>query len=281
MQLVKLIIRALVLTLTLLSSAETAAPPTITPQSTTTSPNTPEFDNKKALASSQQAIGNTLSNHRFMTSTGDVLTMHELQGKPLLISLVYTSCFHTCPMTTRNLAKVVKKAKDALGERSFNVVLIGFDVANDTPSAMRYFGRQHDINGDGWRLLSTDQATRDQLIKELGFIYFPSVRGFDHLVQTTVVDSNSTVYRQVYGEVFDTPLLIEPLKDLVFGRTTSSAKTLFGDMVNKVKLFCTTYDPVRDTYSFNYSMFIGILIGLSIIGSVITFIIREWNRTAQ
>ncbi len=280
MQSTKFFICALCLALALLSPLQ-AEPPSITPQKSAATPNSAEFDNKKALEISQQAIGNKLGNHRFMTSTGSVLMLHELQGKPLVISLIYTSCFHTCPMTTRNLAKVVEKAKDALGEQSFNVALIGFDVANDTPSAMRYFGRQHDVNGVGWKLLSTNQATRDQLIKELGFIYLPSIRGFDHLVQTTVVDSNSVIYRQVYGEVIDTPLIVEPLKDLVFGRTTSSAESLLGDIVNKVKLFCTTYDPVRDTYSFNYSLFIGLLIGLSIIGSVIIFIIREWRKTTR
>ncbi|MCF6355824.1 MAG: SCO family protein, partial [Candidatus Polarisedimenticolaceae bacterium] len=252
----------------------------ITPQPDISSSTTPEFDYKESLKTSQQAIGNKLSNHRFMSSTEGVLFLQELQGKPLVISMVYTSCFHTCPMTTRHLAKVVKKARDALGNQSFNVALIGFDVKNDTPSAMRYFGRQNDINDDGWKLLSTDQATRDLLIKELGFIYFPSIRGFDHLVQATVVDADGIVYRQVYGEVFDTPLLVEPLKDLVFGRT-SSTHTLIDDLVNRVKLFCTTYDPVRDAYIFDYSLFVGIFVGLSVLIPMLIFIVRGWKRTAR
>ncbi len=279
MQSIKLITGVLFLALSLLASVQ-AEPPTITPQPGSSSSTTPEFDYRESLETSQQAIGNKLSNHRFMSSTEGVLFLQELQGKPLVISMVYTSCFHTCPMTTRHLAKVVKKAKDALGEQSFNVALIGFDVKNDTPSAMRYFGRQNDINGDGWKLLSTDQATRDLLIKELGFIYFPSIRGFDHLVQATVVDADGIVYRQVYGEVFDTPLLIEPLKDLVFGRT-SSTDTLIDDLVNRVKLFCTTYDPIRDAYIFDYSLFVGIFVGLSILIPMLIFIMREWKRTAR
>jgi len=279
MQPYKLIITFFLLALSLITSAQ-AELPAISPQPISAGIKTPEFDHKTALKSSQQAIGNKLSNHRFMTSTGGVLSMQELQGKPLVISLIYTSCFHTCPMTTRNLAKVVAKAQDALGEQSFNVALIGFDVENDTASAMRYFGRQQDIDGDDWKLLSTDEATRDLLIKELGFLYFPSLRGFDHLVQSTVVDANGVIYRQVYGEVFDTPLLIEPLKDLVFGRK-STADSLFDGVVKKVKLFCTTYDPIRDTYVFDYSLFISILVGLSVIIPGINFVIRGWKRTAR
>jgi len=266
--------------LSFLSPVQASEPPSITPKTSTQDLNAPEFDHKAALAVSQQAIGNKLSNHRFMTSTGGVLFMQELQGKPLVISMIYTSCFHTCPMTTRNLAKVVEKAKEALGDEAFNVALIGFDTENDTPSAMRYFGRQQDVDGDEWKLLSTDKATIDLLTKELGFIYFPSLRGFDHLVQSTVVDSNGVVYRQVYGEVFDTPLLIEPLKNLVFGHS-SSVQTLLSEITNRVKLFCTTYDPVRDTYVFDYSLFLGILIGLSILIPGIKFVIQGWKRAER
>ena len=36
-------------------------------------------------------------------------------------------------------------------------------------------------------------------------------------------------------------------------------------LTSRIKLFCTTYDPVRDGYYFDYSLFLGILIGGSIV----------------
>ena len=39
--------------------------------------------------------------------SGDIL----FNGKPLVLSLLYTSCYHICPMTTRHLSKVVEKAR--------------------------------------------------------------------------------------------------------------------------------------------------------------------------
>ncbi|MCF6355776.1 MAG: hypothetical protein L3J26_11860, partial [Candidatus Polarisedimenticolaceae bacterium] len=68
MQSIKLITGALFLALSLLDSAQ-AEPPTITPQPDISSSTTPEFDYKESLKTSQQAIGNKLSNHRFMSST--------------------------------------------------------------------------------------------------------------------------------------------------------------------------------------------------------------------
>lgn len=250
------------------------APPSISAASTSLDATDSAFDAQAALKASQEAIGRKIGDYRFLSSTGDVLTTKELLGKPLVLSLIYTSCYHTCPMTTRNLAEVVAKARDALGEDSFTVALIGFDTDHDTPAAMRYYGRKQGIDDANWRLLSTDQASMDALVKDLGFLYYPSPRGFDHLVQASVIDAKGVIYRQIYGEVFNTPLLIDPLKDLILGRP-QPGQTFLAGLVKKVKLFCTTYDPSRDAYVFDYSLFLGILIGASIILGTIVFVIRE------
>jgi len=47
------------------------------------------------------------------------------------------------------------------------------------------------------------------------------------------------------------------------------------NMVDKVRFFCTTYDPARDAYFFDYSLFIGLLIGGSIMLITLILIIRE------
>ena len=138
--------------------------------------------------------------------------MVDYAGKPLVVSLIYTSCYHICPTTTQHLATVVRKARDVLGDDSFSVVSVGFDAANDTADAMRVFARQQSVEIDGWEFLSTDADTIDALATDLGFQFFSTGSGFDHLIQSSVIDANGVVVRQVYGIRFDTPHLIEPLK---------------------------------------------------------------------
>ena len=46
----------------------------------------------------------------------------------------------------------------------------------------------------------------------------------------------------------------------------------------RIKLFCTTYDPVRDGYYFDYSLFLGMLIGASIIIVTGTAVYRGWHN---
>ncbi|HED19326.1 MAG TPA: hypothetical protein ENI74_07495, partial [Gammaproteobacteria bacterium] len=100
------------------------------------------FQHKEALQRSQDAIGNLLSNYSLTDEKGHALSIDDLRGKPLVLSMIYTSCYHTCPMTTRHLAKVVDKARAALGKDSFNVAVLGFDAYNDSPQAMLQFARK-------------------------------------------------------------------------------------------------------------------------------------------
>ena len=233
-----------------------------------------EFRYKEVLQKSQDAIGNVLSDHPLTDHNSRALSMDDLRGKPLVLSLIYTSCYQICPMTIRNLATVVDKARDALGEDSFNVAVLGFDAYNDSPQAMIHFARKQGIDNRGWRLLSISPDTIEALSKEIGFEFYSSPNGFDHITQATVIDAEGRVYRQVYGEVFDTPLLVEPLKQLVLGQPKPN-QTLLSELINKVRFFCTTYDPARDAYHFDYSLFIGMAIGAFIILTGIILLVRE------
>lgn len=234
------------------------------------------FDEAAALSLSQSAIGRTLSDHGFIDSRGKPVQLAQLRGRPLVVSLIYTSCSHTCPLLTSHLARMVKIAREALGEASFGVLTIGFDAAVDTPARLASFAASRGIDMTGWYFLSADAATVDVLSRELGFVFYRSPQGFDHLTQTTVLDANSLVYAQLYGQSFEAPLLVEPLKQLVFG-TRAQASTVSG-WVNGVRLFCTIYDPASGRYRFDYSIFIAIGVGLLSLSAVAVFIVRAWRE---
>ena len=68
-------------------------------------------------------------------------------------------------------------------------------------------------------------------------------------------------------------MLVDPLIELVLGRKAPE-QPLLANLINRVKLFCTTYDPARDGYYFDYSLFVGMFIGASIIGIAGTVVVR-------
>ena len=235
-----------------------------------------EHDPDEALAISQAAIGRHLGEHNLRDIDGQSFSLAALQGKPLLVSMIYTSCHHICPLITRNLATTVDIAADALGEDSFAVVTVGFDWKVDTPERMRQYARQQGVDNKNWYFLSADSSSVETLSGSLGFQFFPSAKGFDHLAQTTVVDADGVIYRQVYGVKVGTQSLVEPLKELVYNtpRSASFASRWF----DKLKLFCTVYDPTSDRYRFDYSIFMTILVGFLSLGAIATFIVKEWRR---
>ncbi len=235
------------------------------------------FDYDKALKLSQDAIDNPVGDYLFINSDGKQVRMSDLRGKPLVLSMIYTSCYQICPMTTRHLANIVEKAREALGPKSFSVAVVGFDTRFDTPEAMQHFADKQGISGKDWNLLSVAQKDIAALMKDVGFVYYSSSNGFDHIIQATIIDSDSRVYRQVYGQTFDTPLLVDPLIELVLGRP-AQAQSIVSSLATRIKLFCTTYDPVRDGYYFDYSIFLGMLIGASIIIYTGIFLVREIRK---
>jgi len=232
-----------------------------------------QYDPDEALRISQAAIGTAVGNHRFTDGLNRSVGLHDYAGKPLLISMIFTSCHHVCPTTTRHLDAAVDAAREALGEDSFNVLTIGFDTANDTPAAMRAFARAQGVDRTGWSFLSGSPAEVDALGKELGFIYFPSPRGFDHLNQVTILDAGGRVYSQVYGVNFELPWLVEPLKELVLNRPASQHRFL-SSFVDRVRLFCTVYNPASGRYETDNSLFIQAAIGFFALLSVAIFLWR-------
>lgn len=229
-------------------------------------------DEASALEVSQAAIGRRLGNHHFMDRHGQSLELGALLGKPLVVSLVYTSCAHTCPVLTSHLADVAEIAREALGADSFAILTLGFDAANDTPARMASFARERGIDRPDWHFVSADPATIETFARELGFVFRPSAGGFEHLAQTTVVDRDGSVYAQVYGQAFETPALVEPLKQLVLG-IRADAGTL-ARWLGGVRLFCTVYDPASGRYRFDWSIFIAAGAGLVSLGGVAVFIVR-------
>ncbi len=236
----------------------------------------PGLDPQKALRTSQAAIGRLVGNYAFTDRQGRRVTLSSYRGKPLLVSFVYTGCYQVCPATTRFLAKAVRVAQESLGKDSFAVVTIGFNLPFDTPAAMADFARQQGVDLPNWEFLSPDPETLEALTRDFGFLYVQTPKGFDHLLQATVVDQDGRIYAQVYGDAFDVPQLVEPLRRLLTGGPR--APSTVSELVERVRLLCTIYDPASGTYRLNYQIFYKLFGALFATALTIGFIVHERRR---
>lgn len=237
------------------------------------------FDEKEALRISQAAIGNQLGDYTFLDRSGRKVRLADYRGKPLVISMIYTHCPFVCATTTRSLS-ALKLSQDALGVDSFGVLTVGFDTENDTSEAMDDFAKRMGVSLPKWEFVSSDPETIKKLSKDLGFVYFPTDEGgFNHITQTTFVDGQGKVYRQIYGEEFENKTLLEPLKDMIYNIKT--AQPGLDGLSSKIRLFCTVYDQKAGKYKVSYSYFYGIGMGFLISLLIIWWIVAEYRRSPK
>lgn len=236
----------------------------------------PTFDAGRALEVSQAVIGKIVGDHVLTAADGRAVSLAQFRGRPLVISPIYTSCFHVCPTTTRHLSRMTDMASSILGEDAFSVLTIGFDTANDTPERMQAFARARGTDSAQWTFATGSEATVARLLAEIGFTYAPSVGGFDHMVQATIVDPEGRVYRQVYGQEFEAPILVDGLKRLVLGQR--AAEITLPALIDSARLFCTVFDPKSGRYRFDYSIVLSFAIGVMCLGAIAVFIWRSWRE---
>jgi protein SCO1/2 len=236
------------------------------------------LDPQKSFDKSQAAIGRTIGAYTLTDSNGSPLPLRSYQGKPLVISLVYTACSSVCPPLTQHLIGAVTDAVRMFGADRFEVLTLGFDARHDTPARLTQFATAQGVRMPNWRLASGDPATIEALLRDIGFSYAAIAGGFDHLTQTTIIDRDGKVYRHVYGDDFPLTMFMEPLKDVVYGTTTSFT---FPGVIDRIKFICTRFDPGAGRYSIDYGLMFGSVLAalsLAVFGLVL---LREWRRSVK
>lgn len=229
-----------------------------------------------ALEKSEAAIGRIVDDYALIDAEGKVLTLAEFRGKPLVISPIYTSCPMVCPTTTQHLVKAVSRARKVFGPGRFAVLTVSFDPRRDTPTRLAAFMNDQNVNLADWRIAVGDQETTERFMADLGFSYRAGAGGFHHVTQTTILDRDGRVHRQVYGDAFPIQIFLEPLKEVVFG--TSIKSLTMSNLIDRIRFICTVYNPGSGRYETDYSIVYGISIGgLSLL--LTGFIIfRTWRH---
>ena len=236
------------------------------------------IDPRRALQESQSVIGRTVGDHPLIAADGAAFSLAAYRGKPLIVSLVYSSCSSLCPVTTQHLIGAVEQAGRLLGIDRFQVLTVGFDARHDTPPRMALFSANQHIDLPNWRVASGETEVIQALLRDLGFSYTEIAGGFDHVTQTTILDADGRVFRQVYGEDFPIRMLVEPLKDLVLGTRTPFS---LNGVLDRIKFICTTFDPGAGRYRIDYGLVFGSVLAALSLAVMGGLILREWRRTAR
>lgn len=237
---------------------------------------TAKFDQTTALSISQAAIGTTPRDYTLLDRQERPVRLSSYRGKPLLVSFIYTGCFQVCPTNTRSLHEAVQTLQKIVGSDQFNVVSIGFNQPFDSPQALRAFAAQHSINAANWEFLSPHASIVEPLTRDFGFSYVSGPAGIDHVLEVTVLDAQGRIYSQVYGDRLAPDKLGEPVRQLLLGAPMPQTLRL-ADMVDRVRILCTVYDPITGGYRYDYGLILEVAGGSTFFLAMIWFFINEWQ----
>lgn len=235
-----------------------------------------KLDTEAALRISQAAIGTIPADYTLLDRQGKPVRLSSFRGKPLLVSFIYTGCFQVCPTNTRSLYEAVQALQKLVGHNKFNVVSIGFNQPYDTPQAMRSFAAQHAINAVNWEFLSPHASIVTALTRDFGFSYAPTVAGIDHVLEVTLLDAQGRVNAQVYGDRLSPEKLGEPVRQLIRGEPIQNNFSL-GELINRVRIICTVYDPNTGAYRYDYGLILEIAGGCTFFLFMIWMFTEEWR----
>lgn len=233
------------------------------------------LDRVEAIRISQAVIGQQPANYTLLDRRGQPVRLSDYRGKPLLVSFIYTGCFQVCPTTTRMLHEAVQDLGRLVGFDKFNVVSIGFNQPFDAPEAMRAFATQNGISTSNWEFLSPHRSIVEPLTRDFGFSYMANAAGFDHVLSVTLLDGEGRIYSQIYGDSLTPNQLGEPMRELMRGAPLPPTLNL-DDLIERVKILCTVYDPKTGQYRYDYGLFMELAGGTMFFLFMFGYLGREW-----
>ncbi len=135
--------------------------------------------------------------HTWTTQNQKKIRLAELSGKHVVLSMVYTTCEHTCPTIVSNM-QTIEKSLPKQQSKDVVFVLVSLQPDVDTPLIMKAY--QNKRNLDQWLLLSGDSDNVRTLSMILDVRYQATNDGeIAHSNLITILDPQGRIEHQLSG----------------------------------------------------------------------------------
>ncbi len=152
---------------------------------------------------------------QWTTQDNQEIVLEELQGKVLVMAMIYTSCQFACPRLVADMQRIEKEV--AVDKRSdINLVLISIDPEHDQPDTLKQFAIENDLDPARWTLLQGNQDNVLEFAAVLGVQYQKiSPVDFSHSNIISVFDHQGVLKYQQEGHGQDNTRIIGEIEALV------------------------------------------------------------------
>lgn len=144
---------------------------------------------------------------QFKSEAAKPIKLSEWAGKNLVVTMAYTSCGSTCPMTMQKLRDMQKRV-DELGQ-SAEFIVVTLDSKKDTPEMLADYRKKANLMRPNWHFLTGSETDIRKLSMVLGIKYKrnPDTGEIMHDNKIVLVNPKGEVIRTLPG--LNAP--IEPL----------------------------------------------------------------------
>lgn len=211
---------------------------------------------------------------KFVDENGDSVQLKQFINKPTILALVYYRCPGICSPLLSGIVDVVDKIDNIPGE-DFVILTVSFDETdNPTLGAQKKKNYLAAFNkpfpSEHWKFLTGDRASIKKLTDAVGFRFKKQGRDFVHPGLITIIGKDGIISRYLFGISYLPFDLKMALLEASQGRT--------GPTINRVLLYCFSYDPDGKKYAFNFLKVTGTIILFFLLFFVVFLIFSGRSR---
>mgnify|MGYP002634108231 CR=1 FL=1 len=135
---------------------------------------------------------------RFINDAGEPFALGDLRGRPVVLTMFFASCGYACPLLVSDMQRIREGLPTGVREKAA-FVLVSFDVARDTPSALAAYRQERNLDSQFVLLHGEDAAVRE-LAALLGVKYKQEIGGsFAHSNLITMLNPAGEIVHQRAG----------------------------------------------------------------------------------
>ncbi len=101
---------------------------------------------------------------------GEAMQLKDLQGKTLVVVMIFTTCQSACPILVAKMKSIESKIsrKDI---ENIDLVLVTIDPETDTPEKLKEFAKTNKMDAPQWIFLTSNEAATQEFANVLSMKY--------------------------------------------------------------------------------------------------------------
>ena len=149
------------------------------------------------------------------TQKGTSIELADLQGKVLVVTMIYTSCQAACPRLIADM-KAIKYALDPTEWSQTQFIFVSIDPQSDTPEQLYKFAAQNQLLDPPWVFLR-GSVTQTRMFANLLAVKYKQISpiDFSHSNIISVFNQKGVLIYQKEGLTIDQQGTVEAIKKMV------------------------------------------------------------------